>query len=266
MLDKTTDSQALAKHRREVILRELEWHEQHSENRDSKLNFLYDPPAFDFIVNDAINFLDGKPGELVLDIASGEGKESLEMAQHGWQVVGIDLSLSQLKRTRQRDTENNVNRPVFYVQANAEQLPFAKGAFRIVHGKAIIHHLDLDIGANEIKRVLTDDGKATFAEPMKHHPLFWLGRRLTPSLRTQDEHPLTYKELKYFAAAFDQQVISEAFLLAPLAYFIRLLPKGEKPFFKIINWLHRVDHWLLRHLPFLKSLAWYDSVYLQKGK
>jgi len=266
LVNKTANAQVPADHRREVMLRELAWHEKHSENRDTKLAFLYEPPVFDFIVDAALDFLDGKPGEAVLDIASGEGKESLEMARRGWQVIAIDLSLSQLKRTRQRVTEQNPNRPVFYVQANAEQLPFAQGSLRIIHGKAIIHHLDLDIAANEIKRVLATNGKAVFAEPMKHHPLFWLSRRLTPSLRTQDEHPLTYKELNYFVEAFDQHVISEAFLLAPLAYIIRILPGGEKPFLKVINWLHRVDRQVLRLLPFLKTLAWYDSVYLQKGK
>lgn len=266
MVNETTDAQALAAHRRQVMLRELEWHEKQAEKRDVRVAFLYDPPAFDFVVDAALDFLDGQPGELVLDIASGEGKESLEMVRRGWQVVGIDLSHSQLTRTRERVEAGNPNRPVFYVQANAEQLPFANSTFRLVHGKAIVHHLNLDIAANEIQRALAPDGKATFAEPMAHHPLFWLARRLTPGLRTQDEHPLTYKEFQQFAHAFDQNEMAEAFLLAPLAYVIRLLPGGEMPFQKLISWLHKVDGRLLRHLSFLKPLAWYDSVYLQKGK
>ena len=101
---------------------------------------------------------------------------------------------------------------------------------------------------------------------MAHHPLFWLARRLTPKMRTADEHPLTYAEFTEFLNNFPQGTIEENFLLAPLAYIFRIIPRGEALFMKTHRLLTRFDKWLLNHFKFLKPLAWYDVVYLQTRK
>lgn len=253
-----------AEQRREIIARELAWHEEEAERRYGLDHYLYAPPAFDDIVKRMFDFLDGKPGETAVDMACGEGKETLAMAQQGWVVFSLDLSHVQLLRAREMIEKANPDLNVHFIQANAEQMPFAKNSLRIVYGKAIVHHLDLDLAPKEINRVLTDNGRATFAEPMAHHPLIWLGRRLTPKMRTMDEHPLTYAEYKIFLNNFEHGSIEENFLFAPLAYIFRISPKSEKLFRITHRTLARFDRWLLRYFKFLKPLAWYDSVYVEK--
>lgn len=252
--------------RREVIQRELEWHEQEAHRRYSVDTLLYDPPAFDTVLNGALDFLAPQPGDLVLDIACGEGKETLALARRGALVISQDLSHNQLVRTRERLASAGLADRVFFVQGNAEEPPFAAESFGLIYGKAIIHHLDTDLSAGQIDRLLQPGGKATFAEPLAQHPLIELGRRLTPQMRTADEQPLLLPEFERFASLFDTAVVETFFLTAPLAYVVRRLPGGERPFRVVHRWLRGVDTAVFKHLPRLRRWAWYALVNLQKQR
>lgn len=134
-----------------------------------------------------------------------------------------------------------------------------------MHGKAILHHLDLGLAASEVNRLLPPGGRAAFAEPLAHHPLFWLARRLSPHMRTSDERPLALSELHAFAGRFAQADVDVLFLLAPLAYLFRLVPRGERLFRVAHRWLHALDRLVFRAMPFLRRFAWYGVVTVRKA-
>ncbi len=251
--------------RKEVIQRELQWHELESHRRHRLDFLLYDSPAFDDVVQQSIDFLEGESGELVLDMGCGEGKETLALAARGLSVVGTDLSHTQLIRARELIEEELPEAKFSLIQANAEQLPFAANSFRMVYGKAILHHLDLANSAAETQRLLRPQGRATFAEPMARHLIIWLGRRLTPNLRTEDERPVELADLQAFARAFDQQMLQTYYLLAPAAYILRLLPGAEGLFSSVYSWLSRLDQKLLARFKALQKFAWYGAVRVQNG-
>jgi SAM-dependent methyltransferase len=246
--------------RKVIIARELVWHEEEANRRFSLDTFLYGPPAFDRVVQSSLAFLQMRPGELILDLGCGEGKETLQLVQQGLLVVSVDLSHHQLCRSRQRVQEAARDAKVFFVQANAEELPFASDSLDFVYGKAILHHLDIDLSAIEIKRILTQKGRASFAEPMAHHPLFWIARRLSPRLRTKDEHPLTFRELRHFGANFNQSEIEEHFLLTLFSYLFRMMPGGETIFRSLNSFLQRIDARLFLRFSKLKEMAWYGLI------
>jgi SAM-dependent methyltransferase len=149
---------------------------------------------------------------------------------------------------------------VTFIQTNAERLPFRSDSLHHMYGKAVLHHLDIDVSAREIRRLLNNGGRVTLAEPMAAHPLFWSARKLTPAFRTHDEHPLTCKELQQFMESFNRPHVEFFFFLTPLSYLFRVLPSGERLFQRIHNALHRLDQWLFAHIPWLTQFAWYDVV------
>jgi SAM-dependent methyltransferase len=246
-----------------VIRRELAWHEHEAGRRDALDAFLYDPPAFDSVVRSGLPFLPGDANTRVLDIGCGEGKDTLALSGQYQCVISVDLSSARLARARQLLRTQSPMASVSFVQANAEQLPFAPGTFEVIYGKAVLHHLDLKLAAREVHRLLVPDGKATFAEPMAQQPLLWLARRLTPKLRTGDERPLRYEELFSFARAFRFQACEAFFLLAPLAYVLRALPKCEMVFRRLHASLVKLDAQLFRRYPALARWAWYAIVKIQ---
>lgn len=251
--------------RKQVIERELMWHEQESHRRYSLDALLYDSPAFDDVVEDSIKFLNGAAGDVVLDMGCGEGKEVLALTSEGFVVVGTDLSMTQLRRTRDLIKESLPGAKFRLIQANAEQLPFADQSFQRVYGKAILHHLDLRASSIETKRILKGSGRAAFAEPLARHFVIWIGRRLTPKLRTADERPVELHDLLFFGKVFDTQNLQTYYFLTPLAYPFRLIPGGEGLFSQLFSVLSRFDSWLFSRIPILQKFAWYGSIEVQKA-
>ena len=252
--------------RKQVIQRELLWHEQENHRRYRLDSLLYDSPAFDDVVQQSIDFLQADSGELVLDMGCGEGKEALELAIRGLAVVGTDLSYTQLTRARELLNKEMPAAKLCLIQANAEQLPFANGSFRNIYGKAILHHLDLDASSKETQRLLSSNGRATFAEPLARHFIIWLGRRLTPKLRTEDERPMELSDLENFGQTFARQNLRTYYLLAPLAYIFRILPGGEKIFVAVFSLLSILDNKLLARFQQLRKYVWYGAVTVQNGR
>jgi SAM-dependent methyltransferase len=252
--------------RREVIQRELIWHEEQSHRRYRLDALLYDSPAFDEVVQQSVDFLQGDPGELVLDMGCGEGKETLQLALRGFSVIGTDLSLTQMARARELIQKELPGANVHFIQANAEQLPFAGNSFQKIYGKAILHHLDLAGSSNETRRLLTPHGRAAFAEPMSRHFIIWLGRRLTPMFRTEDERPMALSDLEEFGKSFEQRQLQTYYLLTPLAYVVRLFPGAERLFSALYSLLAGLDQKLLANFEPLRKFAWYGAVRVKIGE
>jgi len=110
---------------------------------------------------------------------------------------------------------------------------------------------------------LRADGVAIFMEPLGHNPLINLYRRLTPRLRTPDEHPLTMHDLQFAREVFSELEIRSYHLLALAAVPFRRWPSIFDP---LLAALERIDGWLFRFLPFSRRYAWYAVAILYKGK
>ncbi len=62
----------------------------------------------------------------IIDIGCGTGRHSIELAKRGYNITGIDLSESQLKRAREKAREAGLS--IDFLQHDARSLPF-KGEF-----------------------------------------------------------------------------------------------------------------------------------------
>jgi ubiquinone/menaquinone biosynthesis C-methylase UbiE len=70
------------------------------------------------------------PGQRVLDVAAGSGNTALRAAEAGSQVVASDLTPACLEAGRREADRRGL--ALEWVEADAEQLPFADGAFDVV--------------------------------------------------------------------------------------------------------------------------------------
>lgn len=245
---------------RKATAYERAWFEGAAPQRRALDHILYDPPAFDQVVKLGLHFLGLAEGDQVLDLGCGEGKETVQMVQLGAHVVALDISYQQLMKAQHQLDGHRGEGRVSLIQANAEQLPFAPNSFRRIYGKAILHHLDLPAAADEIGRVLDKRGRACFAEPLAHHPLFWVARRLTPNLHSANESPLTLSQLDWLRRLFGQCQVVSHFLISPLAYPLRLLPGGEGRFRQTHASLAKLDERLFAAFPRLRRWSWYGLV------
>ncbi len=134
-------------------------------------------------------------GKDVLEYGCGRGGAAFAITSTCRNVVGIDISQVAIARARELAVQEKVSARATFQVMNAECLEFEDESFDLVCGTGILHHLDLPKAFSEIARVLGKRGTAIFIEPMGHNPAIRLFRRLTPRLRTPDEHPLLMDDL-----------------------------------------------------------------------
>jgi demethylmenaquinone methyltransferase/2-methoxy-6-polyprenyl-1,4-benzoquinol methylase len=109
----------------------------------------------------------------VLDLCCGSGQTTRFLVQLSQQVTGLDASPLSLKRARQ-----NVPQAQF-VEAWAEQMPFAANSFDVVHSSAAMHEMQphqLRQILQEVYRVLKPGGWFALIDFHKPtNPILWPG-------------------------------------------------------------------------------------------
>lgn len=195
-------------------------------------------------------------GRDILEIGSGRGETVLELAECGGTVTGIDLSEVAVANAQVRAKELRVDAQFFAMDAEATE--FADDAFDIICGGAILHHLDIERAYREISRLLRPGGYAIFVEPLGYNPLINVYRRLTPALRTPDEHPLLLQDLALAERYFAEVRVTYYYLTTLLALPIARTTVGKMA----IRAANALDRALFRWVPVLQPLAWYTVIEL----
>src|SRR5690242_11362242 len=121
-----------------------------------------------------------EPGERVLDLGSGAGTDSLVAAQMvgaDGRVTGVDMTPQMLAKARAAATEMQVSN-VEFIEAEAEQLPFADATFDVVISNGVIDLIpDKDAVFSELHRVLAQGGRLQIADVTIQNPVSAEGRR-----------------------------------------------------------------------------------------
>ncbi len=195
----------------------------------------------------------------VLEYGCGPGSAAFELARHGAQVIGIDISDVAIAQSKAKANAENLE--IDFRRMNAESLEFEDNTFDIIVGSAILHHLDLDKAYKELHRCLKPGGKAVFIEPTGHNPLLNCYRKLTPKLRTVDEKPMRRKDFRKASSYFSEVSVKYYNLFTTAAVIFR-----NRPYFKnLLAALDRLDQWSFRWIPGLKYWGWMAVMILQKG-
>jgi SAM-dependent methyltransferase len=193
------------------ILRLIIWRAIGEFNRDKEIEALYDAA-----------------GKHVLLYGCGNGGEAPSLLRDGAvDIRGFDISETEIAGAQANAVAGGYADRVEFRTADAHQMPYDEGAFDLIIGNAILHHLDLDLALAELRRVLRPGGIAVFREPLVHNPLLRLGRALTPAARTDDEHPFTVDDWKLCESYFPNFTHREVELISiPLMPLNLLLPRA----------------------------------------
>ncbi|MBK9181327.1 MAG: class I SAM-dependent methyltransferase [Acidimicrobiales bacterium] len=200
------------------------------------------------------------PGATVLECGCGIGSMAFELARRGVRVIAIDLSPVAVGQVRARATEEGLHIDARVMDAEALSLP--SGTLDVVIGSGILHHLDLRSAFGEVARVLRPTGWAVFVEPLGHNPAITAYRRLTPSMRTPDEHPLRRGDLALAQERFGDVQLEAFDLLALAGVPIRRYRAGQAA----IARLHGADRWLFARYPRSRYLAWVAVLALRRPR
>jgi len=190
----------------------------------------------------------------VLDYGCGQGEESTYLAKMGAHVTAIDISPVGIRLTKERARVNGVGDRVNAKLMRCDPTEFPSESFDVIHGFGILHHIGLQTGVMEIKRLLRPGGRGLFFEHMSNSRLIeWF--RPKEKNYTKGERPLTWKEIQEIRPEFSRMVIRPFHIASRLR---RRVPLLNRPAVK------RVDHAVLSALPFMRHFASGMVIYLEK--
>ena len=95
-----------------------------------------------------------------LDLCCGAGTNTVYLAQHGFNVVGIDISATALKIAQSKASQANV--AIGFVRESFVDLSFSSGVFDFVFDMGCFHHVEVEERSRFIvgvHRVLKDNGQ-----------------------------------------------------------------------------------------------------------
>jgi len=196
-------------------------------------------------------------GKRALDYGCGHGMAAVVLARAGAEVTAFDLSPGYVAEAQDRLRANEVHGKC--VAADAECLPFSDGAFDVVWGNAILHHVDLARAGRELFRVMSPGGVAVFCEPWGGNPALAFARLYLPypgKDRTPDERPLTRRDLRPLRAIFPRVEVEGHQFLG--------MVRRAWPHPRVCGALDAADAHLLRACPFLWNLCRYVVIVLRK--
>lgn len=186
----------------------------------------------------------------ILELGSSKWTEIIHdlFEEEPEELICINISPSEINLAK-KEAEKMLTRykPV-WIEMDAHNLDFKDNYFDLVIGYGMLHHLEIDIVLNEIKRVLKSDGLALFREPLDINPILTLARFLTPKARTTDEVPFKKIHLKKVVQIFpNTQIFFEQFLTFIVSPIFNFLPQK---FIKTISAIiYKIDRLLLKTFP-----------------
>jgi acyl-coenzyme A synthetase/AMP-(fatty) acid ligase/ubiquinone/menaquinone biosynthesis C-methylase UbiE/lauroyl/myristoyl acyltransferase len=118
-----------------------------------------DPEAFTRIAKLA------KGLERVLDVGSGDGLLTVELARVAQQVVGVDLSPTMIDRARQRAADAGCQN-VEFIQADINALEMPPASFDLIVSSFALHHTDPRVTVPTLVGLLRPGGMLYLQEPV----------------------------------------------------------------------------------------------------
>lgn len=205
-------------------------------------------------------------GRKVLDLGSGTGFVAALLAANGAEVDAIDISEASLDMARWRAEISGVTHRIRFHNMAAESLTFETESFDAVCGAFVLHHLDLSIGAPELRRVLRPGGTGAFIETCGGSGLLMAARRFLPGrlgiekASSDDEVPLGPAARAALRKAFGETVRFDF----PTTLMFRMLsyipPFHKRPAQQLLAAVDAAIH----VIPLLRSQSYYGVVALRR--
>src|SRR5262245_60664002 len=175
------------------------------------------PTAFE---NRAILALMGDlRGKKLLDVGAGLGESSVYFALLGAEVTAVDLSPGMVDCAVALGKLHGVE--IRGVVQSGESLDVEEGYYDIVYIANTIHHVtDKDQLFRQIFRALKPGGRFFSFDPLAYNPIIEIYRRLATKVRTEDESPLTFADLKT-AGRYFRNVQHREFWILTLSLFLK---------------------------------------------
>ena len=205
----------------------------------------------------AFHLLGDVRGKTVLDLGCGQGENIAPLVARGARVLGIDISPDLIAIAERRLHDAGLEAAVTVGSAYDTGLP--DESMDVIFCMALIHHLDIKLAREEMRRILRPGGVVILREPIRFSKTYARLRSFLPAKEdiSEFEHPLTHEELDTMIQPF--KVDGTRYFRLPFIPLISGMLRFES------NAVWKASDWSLRHLPALEHYATTIVTRLKKG-
>jgi SAM-dependent methyltransferase len=216
-------------------------------------------------------------GKKLLDVGAGLGESSVYFALQGAHVTCTDLSPGMVQAAENLARHHGVTIQGHVTAGESLNLP--ESSYDFVYVANTIHHVtDRRQLFEQMNKALKPGGWFYSWDPLAYNPLINVYRRLATEVRTEDESPLTFRDIA-LARQYFTQVGHREFWISSLALFLkyyaidRVHPNADRYWKRIFKETERNLWWwrplkatdsLLTRLPLIRRLAWNMVMWGQK--
>jgi 2-polyprenyl-3-methyl-5-hydroxy-6-metoxy-1,4-benzoquinol methylase len=217
-------------------------------------------------------------GKRLLDVGSGLGESSVYFALQGALVTMTDISPGMVQTGHEIAKKYSVE--VEGIVSSAEELDVPAESYDLVYIANTIHHVhDREVLFQKIHRALKPGGRFFSFDPIAYNPVINVYRRMATEVRTEDESPLTARDVK-LARKYFTDVQHREFWISSLALFLKyyaldgIHPNQDRYWKRILRETPESLSWwmplrsldaLLTRLPAVRWLAWNMVMWGQKA-
>lgn len=204
-------------------------------------------------------------GKRILDCGCGRGHGSVMLAKRGALVTAFDISEKNIADAREIAAANEVE--IDHHCLSFEALDeFKETPFDCAFGACVLHHVDIERAAQELKACLKPGAKAVFVENSARNPMLMFARKYLvgsmgiPRYGDDDEYPLRRKEIAVLQDIFQGGVslhFPDLLLFRLLDYYI-----FQKRSQFITKSLQMADSGLSK-IPLVNRLGYFQVVEIQ---
>ena len=169
--------------------------------------------------------LDPRPGERILDLATGTGWTSRAVARRGATVTGVDIAADLVAAARERAKAEGLS--IDYRTGDAEKLPFADGEFDgVVSTCGIMFASRPEAAAAEVARVVRKGGRVAITTWLPDSNLFKMFMVMKPYMPAPP-NPAPPSPFEWGRAERVRELMGSAFDLQFRARHV-VLPRAER--------------------------------------
>lgn len=209
-------------------------------------------------------------GKRLLDVGCGLGEASVYFALQGADVTSADLSQGMLDATGRLAQAHGVSVTRHLATAEDMQLP-PDARFDVIYAGNLLHHVDIGKTIAGIKPHLAPGGIFVAWDPLAYNPAINVYRAMATKVRTPDEHPLRWGDIKFLRGQFGSVETRYFWLTTLIIFVIMALAQRRDPnkerYWKVVvregrkwRWLYlpleMLDRLLLTLVPPLRLLCW----------
>ena len=195
-------------------------------------------------------------GKNVFDIGCGSGETLIPLIHRGATVCGMDISPDLIAIAHRRLSDAGLSAQVEVGSAYQTGLP--SNSMDVVFCMSLIHHLDIPVVREEMRRILKPGGHIVLKEPIRFSKHYGFVRDLLPSHEdiSEYEHPLTREEFAIFQEGF--RVDGVRFFRLPFVPLIKRIAPSQQ------RYAYRASGWILDRFPAAATYATSAAMRLYK--